>query len=188
MRDPGVLIVNRSLLRTSLHTLGSLGFTMLGAAIAFRWIPVPYGSLAHFAGWVALLFFGACTPLWAQGLLETRPVLEISPDGMLDRRASLQKIPWKDIQLIKVFEMRGSKGLTFRLVPGARERLPQTRVRRLIDSANARLGFGDLFLSAAGLDTEFEQVAEAILRNWAQAHRRTSNDPEIEKLRQAIYS
>jgi hypothetical protein len=60
----------------------SFGFALLGAAIAFRWIPVKPGSFEQFVGWICLLFFGACTPFWAQMLFVTKPVLEIGPEGI----------------------------------------------------------------------------------------------------------
>ena len=163
----GVLMVRRS----PAQIMGILVVCVLGLAVtlsaALRLFPgVKPGSLIEALMWASSLFLAWATLVWARMLFDQRPVIEIGPEGLLDRRLSASMIPWPDIAGMRLIEVNNQRLVGLDLVPGARERLSQSAFQRLFTRANERFGYGGATISATGLDHGFDAVVHALHQAW----------------------
>jgi hypothetical protein len=156
--------------RTLLLLAGALIFVAAGlwflldpAEIA-RSVPVARSEgLVEIFGGLAVVFFGLCAVIIARQLFRTEAVMEIGPEGLLWRRWSPHTIPWSAFEHAGIAEIQRQRMLTLWLAdPNAHA--STTLLGRTV-GANKALGFGDITLSAAGLDRGFEEMATAVREN-----------------------
>ena len=161
-----VLVVRRSPARV----LGILGICVTGLAmtgtLALRLVPgVESGSFIEFLMWGATLFLAWMVLLWGRLLLDTRPVIEIGPAGVFDRRLAAGPIPWRDIAAMRFIQVNSQSMVALDLTPGSRERLVQSWFQRLFTQVNERAGYG-ITLTVTGLDHDLDTVVEALHGTW----------------------
>lgn len=160
------LIYYNSRWRYALLTLGGLGFVAMGG-----WVILETGNWA--IGWASILFFGACSAVGVWQLFDTRPRLQITDEGILDRTLGVGLIPWVDItgayvqainrQYFICLHLRDEQAYLSRLSP----------LKRKLAGANTALGFTPLSVNLSGVNVSPEQLLEYILKQSAAARLQT---------------
>ena len=152
--------------RTSLIILAGLAMGAIGAwfvadphAIAdvVPWMRDP--GLVQLIGGAAVLVFVLFAVIGVRQLFRTEPVIEMGPEGLLWRRWSRQTIPWDAFERAAIGQIQNQRMLTFWL--GDPAAYPSTTFSGRTAGANKALGFGDITLSAAGLDCSFDELVAA---------------------------
>lgn len=90
---------------------------------------------------VGVLFFGwALIHFLGQLLFFRRPVLEIGPDGILDRASgvSVGFVPWEEVGSVEPYRFRGQRFVTIRVENGRELIARQNPLKRLLIKANRR--------------------------------------------------
>ena len=153
----------------------ALGMAVLGAALAFGWIPVDgrRAALAVPAGWAALLLFGAGSVfLLYKAVSETGPVVTLSPEGFRDTRIAPEMVPWGAVTGLGTWATSGQKMIVVGVLPEAEARLTQTRLARMTRKGNAKLGADGLIVNAQGLKVGHDELMAQMVA-YAEAHRAT---------------
>jgi hypothetical protein len=119
-----------------------------------------------------LLIGGVGLPLFVGGvgrlvwqLAQRRPVLEIGPDGVLDRRLSPRVLPWSAVRGVGRTRVRRQEFVTLDLIPGAEQGYFTGRTNRLVHWINQRAGFRGLHLNTVGLRCTADELYEAVWRH-----------------------
>jgi hypothetical protein len=156
------LIYYNSRRRYALLTLGSVAFVVMGI-----WIIMKTGNWA--LGLVTILFFGTGIAVGVWQLLDTRPRLQITDAGILDRTLGVGLIPWADItgayinsvnrEYFICLNLRDEQAYLSRLSP----------LKRKLAGANEALGFTPISVNLSGVDLNPEQLLEYILKQSAMA-------------------
>jgi hypothetical protein len=159
--DQVIASFGRSIPKTlGLLVLGVL-MTGLGGALALGYIgPVSLYKTA--VGWIAAIFFGLCTLGILVQLLRAGPAVEVSTAGIRYYRRSADLIPWAAIAAMSVQVMKRQKFLVLELFPEAAAQLEASRSARILEKANAALGFSGVWISMTGLDGSLDELIEAI--------------------------
>lgn len=111
-------------------------------------------------GGIGVLFFGACAIVIARQFFHSGPVMEIGPHGIVWRRWSDQTIPWAAIERAERTSIQRQRFLSLWLSdPGAYR---SSKMLGKLGSASTAMGFGDISLSAQGLDRSFEEMVAAV--------------------------
>jgi hypothetical protein len=164
----GRTLVYRSAGRSLLLILGGL-VLIAGAALmvvgAVPALPHPAAVLYLLIGGAGLLLFvpGVGRLVWQ--LAQRRPVLEIGPDGILDRRLSREVMPWSAVRRIDRTRVQRQEFVTLDLVPGAGEGYLTGHTNRLMHRVNQRAGFRGMHLSVVGLRCTADELYEAVCRH-----------------------
>lgn len=156
------LIYHNSRSRYVLLTLGSLAFVAMGV-----YMIVTTGKWG--LGLVTIAFFGTGVAVGVRQLLDTRPRLQITDEGILDRTLGVGLIPWADItdayvrginhEYFICLHVRNEQEYASRLSP----------LKRRLAQANEALGFTLLSVNLSGVDLNPEQLLEYILKQSALA-------------------
>jgi hypothetical protein len=112
-------------------------------------------------GWVTVAIFGAFGLIGARQLFRIDPVIEIDASGLLWRRWSRERMPWSAFERASVQHFQKEKFLSFWLID--RERYASTTLLGRLAGANRSLGAGDMALTAAGTDCEFDELIDAVM-------------------------
>lgn len=136
---------------------------MLAGSIAG--LPHPLAVLYLIIGAAGLLLFvpGVGRLVWQ--LAQRRPIVEIGPDGILDRRLTPRLIPWALVRQVHPTAVQHQRFVTLVLAPGAAEELITGPVQRLMHRINQRSGFPGLHVSAVGLRCTADELYDAVLRH-----------------------
>ncbi|QNH63488.1 STM3941 family protein [Hymenobacter sediminicola] len=158
------LIYYNSRKRYALLALAGLAFVAMGVFMI-----VTEGKWG--LGLVTIAFFGACAAVGAWQFFDTRPRLQISDEGILDRTLGVGLIPWADItgayvqsinqEFFICLQVRDEQAYSSRLSP----------LKRRLASANKALGFTMLSVNLSGVDLNPEQLLEYIIKQSAMAQR-----------------
>ncbi len=112
--------------------------------------------------WLGTFGFAGCALLLTSRLLDRSQQIVIDHRGILWRRQSHEPIPWQAISRVEVKSVQGVPFLCLWLRdPGAHRR---TGPAGWSDGLNRALGFGDVSLSATGLDRSFDDLVDALGR------------------------
>ena len=166
---------HRSVPRTLLLIAGGLGL-IAGSALMLtggvRALPGAGGVLYVTVGAAGLLLFvpGVGRLVWQ--VAQRRPIVEIGPDGILDRRLSARRIPWRAVHGVGRTGVQRQQFVTLHLAPGAAEELLTGTVNRVAHRLNQRAGFRGVHLGTVGLRGTADEMYEAVLR-----HRRCGRRP-----------
>ncbi|QDA61324.1 STM3941 family protein [Hymenobacter jejuensis] len=157
------LIYYNSRKRYVLLTLVSLVFVAVGVFLI-----VKKGNWGQ--GMITIIFFGAGVAVGARQFLDTRPRLQITDEGILDRTLGVGLIPWTEITYAYVrainheyficLQVRDEQAYLGRLSP----------LKRRLANANEALGFTPISINLSGVDLNPEQLLEYILKQSAAAH------------------
>jgi hypothetical protein len=164
----GRTLVYRSAGRTLLLILGGLvliASTALMVVRAVLALPDPVAVLLLLIGGAGLLLFvpGVGRLVWQLG--QRRPVLDIGPDGVRDRRLSPEVLPWSAVRGVGRTRVRRQEFVTLDLVPGAEQGYLTGRTNRLMYRVNQRAGFRGLHLNVVGLRCTADELYEAVYRH-----------------------
>ncbi|MET4108183.1 STM3941 family protein [Hymenobacter sp. UYP22] len=156
------LIYHNSRWRYALLTLGGLAFVAMGV---FMIITEGKWGL----GLVSIAFFGTGVLVGIRQLLDSRPRLQITEEGILDRTLGVGLIPWADIDdaYVRSINQENFICLVLHNEDEYLQRLPP--LKRKLASANAALGFTMLSVNLSGVDLNPEQLLEYILKQSAAA-------------------
>ena len=163
----GRTLVYRSAGRTVLLILGGVVLIAGAALMVLSAIPVlprPEALIFLLIGGVGLLVFvpGVGRLVWQ--LAQRRPVLEIGPHGILDRRQSPEILPWSAVRHVGRTSVRRQEFVTLDLAPGAEQTYPAGRTNRLMYRINQRAGFRGLHLNVVGLRCTADDLYQAVIR------------------------
>lgn len=149
--------------RTLLLVAGSVGFTLLGAAMALGWFDgIEPWSKGWLAGWAGLVFFPLCGVLGLKQLFTGGPIVTVGPRGVRDTRISPDWIPWGAIAGISETSSKGSHFLMVRLDPQFEATMQLTPLARMTRQGNTALGYRGYGITAAGLKGGFKALKRAI--------------------------
>jgi hypothetical protein len=149
--------------RTLLLLAGSVGLSLLGAAMAFGGLDdIEPWSKGWLAGWACLIFFPLCGVLGLKQLFTGGPIVTVGPRGVRDTRISPNWIPWAAITGISETATKGTHYLMMRIDPAFEATMSLTRLARLTRPGNAALGYRGYGIAAAGLKGGFKALKRAI--------------------------
>jgi hypothetical protein len=145
--------------------LGAILLT-IGAAIGIRDPGIASHPLTQIACWVGIIFFPLCALVAVRQLFRTGQIMEINPVGLRWRRWSGELIPWGAFERARPMTIQRQRflALWFR-DPGAHH--ASTLLGRSA-AVNRTLNFGDMALTASGLDCSYEEIEAAVRANAPQ--------------------
>jgi hypothetical protein len=111
---------------------------------------------------VGVLFFGLMTLFWSKQLFDSGVVLEVSEEGIKDRRYSSAVIPWNVIENIRMVETTYSEFLSVEFPGNVQAKMPRPWYRKLFDFINPLLGYRGMQITMNGLNGTFADLAAAI--------------------------
>lgn len=163
------LIYYNSRKRHALLTLGGLAFVAMGVFMI-----VTKGNWG--LGLITIVFFGTGAGVGAWQFFDSRPRLQITDEGILDRTLDVGLIAWPDIadayvrsinqEYFICLVLHNEEDYVRRLSP----------LKRKLAGANAALGFTMLSVNLSGVDLNAEQLLEYILKQSAVAQ---SQRPDV---------
>src|SRR5690348_13422452 len=86
------IIIKSTIWRQVLLLLASLSFVVCGIHI------ILFSPDKHWAGWMSIFFFGACSAVFIWMLLNHNPQFIINDDGIFDCTLRIGPIPWSEIE------------------------------------------------------------------------------------------
>lgn len=144
--------------------IASLGFVATGVFLLTTAAPAV-------VGWAAIVFFGACSLVFVWAMVESRPRLIISDEGVFDRTLGIGLIPWQDIQGAYVKSVLGNDFICLSLTRPEKYLGQLGSAKRSMVSANEALGFTPFSLNLSGLDVDTSQVFELVMKKCEEAKR-----------------
>lgn len=156
------LIYYNSRKRHALLTLAGLAFVAMGIFMI-----VTKGNWG--LGLITIVFFGACAGVGAWQFFDTRPRLQITDGGILDRTLGVGLIPWPDIADAYVRSINRENFICLVLHNEEDYMGRLSPLKRKLAGANAALGFTPLSINLSGVDLSAEQLLEYILKQSAAA-------------------
>lgn len=156
------LTIKPSRARYLLLLAASLGFVAAGVFILLA------GGKAV-AGWMAILFFGACSLVFVQQMLDAKPRLIIADEGVFDRTLGIGMIPWWEIQGAFVKSISGNDFICLQLADPGKYLDRLSDVRRAMTTANEALGFTPISLNMSGLAVDTTEIFELVMKKCEEA-------------------
>lgn len=95
---------------------------------------------------------------------DTRPFIELRPEGLLARDISSTVIEWADIEGVEISEVYGNKILNLMLSDTAKANLPMTWAANVTKSVNGAFGVSVASINLSGIDWDVDTLAETIDR------------------------
>jgi hypothetical protein len=155
------LIYYNSRRRYALLTFCGLAFVVMGVWITAKgnWV----------LGLTTTLFFGACVAVGIWQFVDTRPRLQITDKGILDRTLGVGLIPWADITGAYIRAVHGEHFICLHLRDEQAYLSNLSALKRKLAGANEALGFTPLAVNLSGVNINPEQLLEYILKQSAAA-------------------
>lgn len=136
--------------------------TLASVAMALGYIPVKWGSFALALASFSALFFGVGTAILALRVFQRGPVVEVSPQGLRDRRISPKLISWHDVAAITTTKVDRQRFVIFMLTRAGEQRLAIHPVQRLVSWATGPRKWDGHAIGTTGLDRSFDDLVIAI--------------------------
>lgn len=154
-----LLVLRNSRWRYGVFLLGSLVFVAAGVFSVFA-----EGRVGAWIGWSSILFFGGCSLVFVQQIIDTRTRLELNERGIFDRTLGVGLIPWSDVESAYVLTIHQQSFVCLQLRNEDEwvDRLGATQ-RRLM-GANRALGFQAFNINLSGLGAHPQEVLEIVLK------------------------
>jgi hypothetical protein len=156
------LIYYNSRWRYGMLVLIGLAFVAMGL-----WMIVADGE--WLIGLLSIVFFGACAGVGVWQFLDTRPRLQITDEGILDRTLAIGLIPWTDITGAYVHAVKQEYFICLHLRNEENYITRLSLLGRKLIAANRALGFTALSINLSGVEIDPEQLLEYILKQSAAA-------------------
>ncbi len=151
----------------------SIGLTAICVLLALGLLPLDGEDreAGLVFGWIGTALFGFSLAVMVRRLVGWQSVvIEIAPEGIIDRRLTGERVRWDEITDVAVWSERGNSFIQLKLCEAAEARLfgsPWARFMRLL---NAALGFSGLSINTAGIDIDTGTLLDVCTAYW-QAHR-----------------
>jgi hypothetical protein len=129
-------------------------------------------------GWLSIVFFGACIPLFAWQLVDARPRLVIDDHGVLDRTLGVGVIPWTEIVGAQLHSIQGHGFISLKLRDEERWKEKLSPIKRAMIPANEALGFSAFNLNLSAIAAEPSDVLELILKGIASQPGEATRTPD----------
>ena len=96
MIENGRIIIKKSVIRTLLLLLGSIGFVIAGILFVIFEISL----VVTVVGYISIIFFGLCGIFYIKELFCQKPAFIVDENGITDNSSSISIgfIPWQDIE------------------------------------------------------------------------------------------
>lgn len=169
---PGRTLVYRSVGRTVgviLDGLALIASAVFFVVSAIPGLPNPVAVVWLLVGGVALLLFVPGVGFGVRQAARRGLVLEIGPDGVLDRRLSPKTLPWSAVRGVGLSQVSRQEFVTLDLAPGTEQHYFTGRRSRLTYEISQRTGFPGLHLTVVGLRCTTNELYEAVRRHWQPA-------------------
>ncbi|MGV2099369.1 STM3941 family protein [Rhizobium sp. 21-4511-3d] len=129
------------------------------------------GGFPVFIGIIGGLFFLLAFIAIAWKAFDRRPVLDFSDEGLLATEVAPQRIAWRDLLAVRVFQLHKQRFIELQVTPQASAALTLSRMVRL---NNRALGKSNeyLTLSTSGLDRSVEEIF-SLIQQRAEAARQS---------------
>lgn len=121
-------------------------------------------SLTFFAVFVAFIIFASLVTSLVRRSRDSRPFLELRPQGLLARDISEQVIEWSDIEDVQLTVIYGQLTLNLELSENADLTLPLTLTAQVSKLLNQLHGVRMATINLMGIDYDPEQLAGTIVR------------------------
>ena len=142
---------------------------LLGAGLAFvsGGVLLALQDPRMFLPWTVIVFFGGCSLVFGWQVLDNRPRIVITDEGIYDRTLKVGCIQWFDIEDVSLRWQQGNAflGLILRDERKYTDRLSPLMRRMIV--LNRKLGYPALSLNFAGTNAIPERV-ETLLRQELQ--------------------
>lgn len=125
--------------------------------------------IGHGIGWLCALMGIGVLPIAFEQMRFRGPAIRVNCDGIYYHRWSPKLIGWGNVAGIKVVGMYGQKMICLMLRDPSLD--PSTTLLGRAARLNGLLGFGQVSISAQGIDTDFDELARAIF-DHADLHER----------------
>jgi hypothetical protein len=111
-------------------------------------------------GWLCVAFFGLGGVMGVRRLFDRREQLRIGSAGIRVARGSEQTIPWSEIVDVTTWSYKGQKAIALHLRDKAR--FPGQGMAALLASLGHNTAGGDIAISLAGTNRQFEEALSAM--------------------------
>jgi hypothetical protein len=123
-------------------------------------------------GWLGILFFGACTVVFARLLLSlSGVVVTLSPLGIRDVRLGPETIPWTAVRGLSTLSMQGQTFMIIDIDPEVVAHVARDRTANIQRSPIEGLAAHSLAVSAFGLNIRHDTLiatSRAYLDRWGR--------------------
>jgi len=125
-------------------------------------------SLSFFFVFVCFLLFSSLVVSMVRRERDTRPFLELRPEGLLARDISEHVIEWADIEDVQLTTIYGQVILNLEMSETADKTLPLTATAQVSKLFNRLFGVTMASINLMGVDYDPEQLAGLISRQAAE--------------------
>lgn len=138
----------------------TLGLVIVGIAmVVAAWFCTTFPGLKpRVIGWIGLGFFGPALVVIAWQGLKPGSVVEITEEGIRDRRTSHGLVAWGDVTRVRVGELNGTRFLCIETADEEARFSRLSSVSRAMAAANRGLGFPLITISFVGLTPGIDEV------------------------------
>ena len=169
------IVVRKSRRPVMLSFIGAVG-----VAVFLFWIPDIYSNSLQF-GLACVFCFIAVTCLGI--LLEKKPDLEISTEGMQASHWNVAVIPWEEIEDVFVRTDSNGDHLCLSLSRPAEYHARAGRIAKIASIATREAGFGDLTIRPSTMDLDAHELLLLCRRQMALSKSRPKRPPSAVKYR-----
>jgi hypothetical protein len=138
------------------------GFVVTGFWMTGGFGAPPRPAIAWF-GWVAIVFFGACSLALAVRFFDRSDQVRISSAGVYSRQWSEDTIPWSEIRDVSIWQFQRERTIVLHLRDP--QMFPSRKLLGRLAGANRALTGGDVSISLTGTDRSFDDALAAIGRH-----------------------
>jgi len=156
-----------------LTILGSIGFVGLGTWLMFCHITVWHLPLIviHLAGFISVVFFGACGIYGFKKLFDKKPGLIFNSSGIVDNSSGVAAgfIPWSEVIRAEVSELNKQKMLII-FVQNPQKFINQGgMMKQLLNNANYKMCGSPIAIASNTLKINFAELL-ALFRQYQQKY------------------
>lgn len=164
------LVISNSRRRYIILLFAAMAFVAAGVFL----VKMADSTLETWAGWPAIIFFGATIPLFVWQIIDRRPRLTINELGINDRTMGVGLIPWSEITDSYVKSIRGNHFIC--LVARNPEMWTSkfSTAKKAMIKANKALGFTELNVNLSGTSAQPQKIHELILKLSAASQKGSS--------------
>lgn len=151
---------------------GALAFVMCG--IWFVLFPEAFEKydplLILSTGWISIIFFGICGWYIIVRLLDPRPGMILSDEGITDNSSLVEAgfIPWREIENIKYVESNGQRFLTFFVTNPEKTFRNKNLMQTFFMKLNQYMFLSPVQVSLANLKGSPKEIEMLIEQKWGK--------------------
>ena len=161
------IVIAQSRLKWIVFLIVSLLFVAAGALL------LAIGE-SPLKAWGTMVFFGGCALVFAWQIIDSRPRIVISDDGIVDRTLKVGVIEWSDIRAVWLYRKSGIPFVGLDLRDPAKYVARLSPLMQRMAALNEKLEYPPLNLNLAGTMAVPEQVEVLLQREIEQ---RSSEEP-----------